>query len=55
MPRADQWKEAIRLSKIQHGLSPDSFVKLDSKVLRKAQEIYIFLDLKQNKISKNSR
>jgi len=55
MTRADVWKESIKLAKIQHGLNPNSFMKLDSKVLRKAQQIYVFLDLKRNKISKNNR
>ena len=38
-----KWDESVRLAKIQLGMNPKTFVKIQGKLLREAQKIYHLL------------
>lgn len=51
MTSSDQWNEAVRLSKIHLGKNPESFVRIQGKLLKNAQIIYNFLLLAKKNVS----
>jgi len=38
-----KWDESVRLAKIRLGIKPDTFVKVQGKLLKEAQKIYHLL------------
>ena len=38
-----KWDESVRLAKIHLGMNPDTFVKIQGKLLKEAQKIYHLL------------
>ena len=47
------WKQAVKTAKLKAGINPDTFMKIDSKMFKEAQQIYLFLLIKNN--SKKSK
>ena len=47
-----KWNESVRLAKIKLGLDPNSFTKVQGKLLKEAQIIYHLLLLNKNNNNK---
>ena len=47
------WQQSVKTAKLKAGINPDTFMKLDTKIFREAQQIYLFLLIKNN--SKKSK
>lgn len=43
------WKESVRIAKINHGVDPKKFTRVQGKLLKEAQAIYSILMLHKSK------
>ena len=53
MTPSSKWNEAVRLAKIHLGKNPDSFTRIQGKLLRHAQIIYHFMLISKKNVGNN--